>query len=169
MAANENSLKALEESTKKGSDKALSQSTAIVEQMEADVKRKIKDRTIGDLREHASYSGLAKLYGLPSTVKSQRKTSGGYGKLFNRVKKCEFDIKNPPIDPTVKAEYEAEIERLNDKIQFISGLNANLEDEVERLSKQLDDERKINSNKAKTAKQAADSEGKVTEMFSGKK
>ena len=145
MAGNNTESKnALLNASKAKEKKAKNLTSAKVVQIEKDVKESFKNGTYGNMP--TSFDAMLVQYGIPQTIRKKHRIDAEYGILKKRIEVCVDQIRNPPINPKVKKEYENEIARLEGQIKTLSGLNANLVNELELVSVELDHERKRNSN-----------------------
>lgn len=111
--------------------------------VEADVKQKRKDRTDGTLPR--SYAKICKEYGIPKSTVDLKHNAD----LKERLRRIVEDIRNPPIDPTVRREYQARIKQLEAQLRRLSEENMRLAEELDQHAEELAMVRKHNANLTK--------------------
>lgn len=108
--------------------------------LEADVKKKRKNRTDGTLPR--SFSRVCKEYCIPKSTVDLKHNAD----LKERLVRIVEDIRNPPIDPTVRGEYQARIKQLETQVRQLCEENTRLAEELDQHADELAMVRKHNSN-----------------------
>jgi|GEM_PF-6629332 len=140
---NKNSKKALAAAAKLKQEASRKSIKTAIAAVEADVKKKRKDRTEGTLPK--SYSQVCKAYSIPKSTVDLKHNSD----LKERLLRIVQDIRNPPIDPTVQREYQARIKQLEAQVRRLSEENMRLAEELDQHAEELAMVRKHNSNLTK--------------------
>lgn len=140
---NENSKKALAAAATRKQEVSRKNIKTAIAAVEAEVKKKRKDRTDGALPK--SYSQVCKEYGIPKSTVDLKHNAD----LKERLRRVVEDIRNPPIDPTVQREYQARIKQLEAQVRRLSEDNMRLAEELDQHADELAMVRKHNANLTK--------------------
>lgn len=140
---NKNSKRALAAAAKQKQQASRNKIMKLIKAVEADVKRKRVGRMDGILPR--SYSQVCKVYGIPKSTVDLKHNSD----LKKRLLRVVEDIRNPPIDPTAKREYQARIKQLEARVRRLSEENMRLAEELDQHADELAMLRKHNANLTK--------------------
>lgn len=140
---NKNSKKVLAAGAARKREDSRKRIKAAITVIEADVKKKRKSRTDGNLPR--SYAKACKEYDIPRSTLDLKHNCD----LKERLLRIVEGIRNPPIDPTVQREYQARIKQLEAQVRRLSEENMRLAEELDQHADELAMVRKHNANLTK--------------------
>lgn len=149
MSGNKNSEKNLTLATKAKAKKAKDDTEKLIKKIEKEVEASLKNGTYGNMP--TSFHGFATKYSIPQTVKKNKDKDAVYRNIYARIEVLVGKIENPPLAEKTEKAYKDDIRRLERTIKTLAGSNANLQETVVVLRTALEDERAINSIKARNA------------------